>query len=67
MMGKKDSQMQIMIVDMDALIPENHLLKKIDKYIDFNFIYEKAAPYYSNLGRKSIDPVCMVKMLLGIM
>ena len=28
MMGKKDGQMQIMIVDMDALIPENHLLKR---------------------------------------
>lgn len=64
MMGKKDGQMQIMIVDMDALIPENHLLKKIDNHVDFNFIYEKAAPYYSNIGRKSIDPVCMVKMLL---
>ncbi|HHU16744.1 MAG TPA: transposase [Clostridiales bacterium] len=64
MMGKKDGQMQIMIVDMDALIPENHLLKRIDNHIDFDFIYEKAAPYYSNIGRKSIDPVCMVKMLL---
>lgn len=64
MMGKKGGQMQIMIVDIDALIPENHLLKKIDNHVDFNFIYEKAAPYYSNIGRKSIDPVCMVKMLL---
>lgn len=37
MMGKKDGQMQIMIVDMDALIPENHLLKKIDNHIDFDW------------------------------
>jgi len=64
MMGKKDRQIQIMIVDMDALIPENHLLKKIDRYVDFDFIYEKIAPYYSKVGRPSIDPVCMVKMLL---
>lgn len=64
MMGKKDGQMQIMIVDIDALIPENHLLKRIDNHVDFDFIYEKDAPYYSNIGRKSIDPVCLVKMLL---
>jgi hypothetical protein len=43
-MGKNDGQMQIMIVDMDALIPENHLPKKIDKHMDFSFIYEKAKP-----------------------
>lgn len=64
MMGKKDGQLQMVIVDMESLIPNNHLLKKINSYIDFNFIYEKAAPYYSNIGRKSVDPVCMVKMLL---
>ena len=64
MMGKNDGQMQIMIVDMDALVPENHLLKKIDKHIDFSFIYEKAEPYYSKIGRPSIDPVCLIKMLL---
>lgn len=64
MMGKKDGQMQIMIVDIGTLVPENHLLKKIEKQVNFDFIYEKAAPYYSKCGRPSIDPVCMVKMLL---
>lgn len=58
MMGKKDGQMEIIIVDIGELIPENHLLKQIDKYIDFSFIYEKAEPYYSKKGRPSIDPVC---------
>ena len=28
MMGKKDTQMQMMIVDIESLIPENHLYKK---------------------------------------
>ncbi len=64
MMGKKDGQMEIIIVDIGELIPENHLLKQIDKYIDFSFIYEKAEPYYSKKGRPSIDPVCQMKMLL---
>ena len=64
MMGKKDGQMKMVIVDMESLIPDGHLLKKIDSHIDFSFIYEKAAPYYSSIGRRSVDPVCMVKMLL---
>ena len=32
--------------------------------VNFDFIYEKAFPYYSHVGRKSIDPVILIKMLL---
>lgn len=64
MMGKKDRQMQMLFIDINTMIPENHLLKQIDKKINFGFIYELAAPYYSTTGRKSVDPVMMIKMLL---
>ena len=64
MMGKKDRQLQMAVIDIEELIPEKYLLKQIDAAINFEFIYEKAAPYYSNMGRPSIDPVCMIKMLL---
>lgn len=65
MMGKKDSQMQMTIImDIGELVPEKHLLREINRHIDFDFIYEKAAPYYSNFGRPSIDPVTQIKMLL---
>ncbi len=46
------------------MIPEDHLLRRIKNCINFDFIYEKAAPYYSPVGRKSIDPVVLIKMLL---
>lgn len=64
MMGRQDNQIQIMILDISMMIPENHLLRRIKNCVNFDFIYEKAAPYYSNIGRKSIDPVVMMKMLL---
>jgi len=64
MMGRKENQLQMIIADIESFVPENHLLRKIDKHIDFEFIYEKTAPYYSPIGRPSIDPVCMMKMLL---
>ena len=46
MMGKKEGQLQMIIMDIRSLIPENHLLQKIDHQIDFEFIYEKASPYF---------------------
>ena len=40
------------------------MLKKINKAVDFEFIYTKAEPYYAKSGRTSTDPVSLVKMLL---
>ena len=64
MMEKSDNQMQLIILDIEAMIPQNHLLRQIKNHVNFDFIYEKAAPYYSHTGRKSIDPVVLIKMLL---
>lgn len=64
MMGKQDNQIQIVILDIDSMIPQDHLLRRIKNCVNFDFIYEKAVPYYSNVGRKSIDPVILMKMLL---
>jgi transposase len=63
-MGKKNGQIQMVILDIDYMIPDDHLLRQIKDCVNFNFIYEKASPYYSNVGRKSIDPVVLIKMLL---
>ena len=64
MMGRRDGQMAMVFVDMESLIPENHLLRKIDQIISFEFIYDLLAPYYPSIGRPSVDPFCMFKMLL---
>ena len=64
MMGKQDNQIQMVILDIDSIIPQDHLLRQIKNCVNFDFIYEKASPYYSNVGRKSIDPVVLMKMLL---
>ena len=45
----------MMILGIDAMILQNHLLKQIKNFVNFNFIYEKAATYYSIEARKSID------------
>ncbi len=64
MMGRQSGQMSMMILDITELIPENHLLRKINQMVSFDFIYNLVAPYYSEKGRPSVDPVSMFKMLL---
>ena len=64
MMGRQSRQMAMIFVDMESLIPENHLLRKINRMVSFDFIYELLAPYYPTTGRPSVDPVSMFKMLL---
>lgn len=64
MMTIKDVQARIYSVTYSELISEKHFLRKLDGLIDFNFIYQKTAPLYSNVGRPSIDPVVLIKMLL---
>lgn len=64
MMTIKDVQARIYSITYSELISENHFLRKLDGLIDFNFIYQKTASLYSNVGRSSIDPVVLIKMLL---
>ena len=64
MVRNKNTQMQMIVMNVESFIPENHLLRKINNCIDFDFIYDLAAPYYSAFWRKSIDPVSLIKMLL---
>lgn len=57
MMGIQSGQIHMVIPEMDFMIPVNNLLRQIKDRVKFDFIYEKAAPYYFNIGRKSIDSV----------
>ena len=64
MMGHQSRQMAMIFVDIESLIPETHLLRKIERMVSFDFIYDLLAPYYPTTGRPSVDPVSMFKMLL---
>lgn len=64
MMGRQSGQISMLILDIEELIPENHLLRKINQMISFDFIYDLVASYYPTNGRPSVDPVSMFKMLL---
>lgn len=60
----ESKQMKMSFVTLEELMPQEHFLRDLDKFIDFDFIYYNVADLYSNTGRPSIDPVVMIKMLL---
>ena len=58
---KKREQMQMFC--MDDMVPQNHMLRLIDKAIDWNFIYKLVEEKYSpDNGRPSMDPVMLIKI-----
>lgn len=57
-------QTAIEMVTLDQLVPPDHLLRKIDRVIDFSFIHELTAPLYCpDNGRPPLDPTLMFKAL----
>lgn len=59
--GKKREQIQIM--SLDDLVPQEHLVRKLEAALDWNFIYEMVEEKYSeDSGRPSIDPVVLIKL-----
>ncbi len=58
---KKREQMQMFC--MDDMVPQDHLLRIIDKAIDWNFIYDLVEDKYCHdNGRPSLDPVMLIKI-----
>ena len=65
MLSKKENiQNEFILKTMEELVPQDSLFRKIDKYIDFSFIYEEVKDLYcENNGRPSIDPVVLFKLV----
>lgn len=65
MQGRKDFQPELFsTVNLDALIPANHILRKIDRALDLSFVRELTADLYcKDNGRPSIDPELFLRMI----
>ena len=59
------NQRQIKFLCLEDLVPDNHLLRDIDRAIDFSFIYEEVKGLYSEIewGKPGIDPVSLFKIV----
>lgn len=62
---KNDIRSQIEMFCLDQLVPENHLVRKLEAAISFDFIYDLVSDKYCmDNGRPSIDPVVLFKIVL---
>src|SRR5580704_5983170 len=65
MMGQQDrSEALFYYFRLEDQVPENHLLRLIEKHISFAFVREKLKESYSDTGRPSIDPELLLRILL---
>jgi transposase len=49
---------------LERHVPDNHMLRKIDRFVDLSDLRAHLGPYYSDVGRPSIDPELMRRMLI---
>ena len=66
MMGSSDKPQDELFYafNLDDMVPQDHLLRDIDRVLDLSNLREHLAPYYSHTGRPSVDPELMIRMLL---
>jgi transposase len=49
---------------LENRVPADHLLRKIDRFLELGDLRRDLAPFYSSMGRPSIDPELMIRMLV---
>jgi len=49
---------------LERHVPVRHLLRAIDRFVDLSGVRRHLAPYYSAIGRPSIDPELLIRMLI---
>jgi transposase len=66
MMGRNDKPQSPLFYsfNLDEVVPQDHLLRQIDRFLDLSDLREHLAPYYSHTGRPSVDPELMIRMLI---
>lgn len=66
MMGERAMVQEALFYEfsLDRHVPANHLLRAIDRFVDLSSIRAHLRPFYSEVGRPSIDPELMIRMLI---
>ena len=49
---------------LEEHLPAGHLLRSIDRFVTLEGLRQELAPFYSEMGRPSIDPELLIRMLI---
>src|SRR6202023_769816 len=66
MMGERRVRQDALFYEfsLERHVPERHLLRSIDRFVELDGLRRELAPFYSEKGRPSIDPELMIRMLI---
>src|SRR6266702_4018186 len=66
MMGRQQSQDELWApaLDLFSRIPDDHLLRRLERVLDLGFVRVEVAECYGRNGHTSVDPVVLMKMML---
>src|SRR5947209_17766216 len=66
MMGHRQVEQAALFYEfsLERHVPADHLLRSIDRFVEFDELRRELAPFYSMIGRPSIDPELMIRILL---
>jgi len=66
MMGERRVRQDALFYEFSLArhVPERHLLRSIDRFVELDGLRQELAPFYSEMGRPSIDPELLIRMLI---
>src|SRR5947207_2683016 len=66
MMGERRVQQEALFYEfsLERHVPETHLLRHIDRFVEVDGLRRELVPFYSEMGRPSIDPELLIRMLI---
>jgi hypothetical protein len=66
MMGHRQVEQAALFYEfsLEKHVPPDHLLRSIDRFVELGEVRRELAPFYSRMGRPSIDPELMIRMLI---
>ena len=66
MMGERQVQQDALFYEfsLERHVPTEHLLRSIDRFVELDGLRRELSPFYSAIGRPSIDPELMIRMLI---
>jgi transposase len=66
MMGrlKRDQEQLFYSFCLEEAVPDDHPVHAIAAVLDLSWVHDELEPYYSRLGRPSIDPALMIRLLI---
>ena len=66
MMGERRVRQDALFYEfsLEGHVPERHLLRSIDRFVELDGLRQELAPFYSQMGRPSVDPELLIRMLI---